>query len=695
MPLKAVILQIALAAAVLAQAETNVLLTSIARFRDPSSYRGHEPRDFRMEGTCLSPLGGNIVFDDGTGRSVIYLRKGQPVPKAGSHVRVSGRSCVGWMSDLFNDIHQQNADCETVADGPAPDYERTTVDALLREQQDCRLVRFVGTVTDVFRDDIDLDWCFLQIQDGGTPLTAGFSLGDRPDIDLAGIVDARVEITGVFLKNYTGLRLYQDALVYIPHAGEINIVQKAPDDPFAAASVDDLHSTSPQVISAHGRVSAVGTVLAVRRDGRILLRSYRERIINVSPLPQKESPAVGSRIRVVGYPKTDLYHINLVRALWRPESGPARPEDAAADVGIGTLLGDERHRQAPDVSYHGRTIRLRGTVLPPGNTGLGMPVMDVDGRSVQLEASDPKLLPPGLRDGCRIETTGTWAVDADNWQSDVIIPRIKGFALVLRQPSDIRILAQPPWWTPRRFLITVLALLTALVGFFIWNRALNRLVVRRSRQLHREELARAIATQRIEERTRLAAELHDALSQNLSAIACQVNVAKGVLPAQTEPHALLQTAEQMLQSTRTELTRCLFDLRGGALGEPDFAEAVRLTLSPLDLPPDTTIDIGVSRKHLDDPTAHAVLCILRELTANAIRHGHATTLRIEGKRTADGLEFSVTDNGCGFDTSRRPGPDEGHFGLTGVADRIRRLGGALDITTAIGKGTRAVIRLKS
>lgn len=148
------------------------------------------------------------------------------------------------------------------------------------------------------------------------------------------------------------------------------------------------------------------------------------------------------------------------------------------------------------------------------------------------------------------------------------------------------------------------------------------------------------------------------------------------------------------ETTVAELSRCLFDLKGPALGERDFAKAIRQTLTTLDLPDDMSVDVSVRRSRFDDTTAHAVLCIIRELAANALRHGHATSLAIAGAETDGIAEFSVTDNGCGFDPAHRPGAADGHFGLDGITDRVRRLGGTLDITSAPGKGTCAVIRIR-
>lgn len=685
-----------LAAALPSEADTNGALTTVADFLRLSSYVEHEQRPFRLEGTCVCTLGGSIVLDDGTGRANLNLAPGSAKPAAGMRVVVSGRSCVGWLTDLYDDICQSGATVQILSsDTNAPVFARTTIDSLAHETKDLQLVRFYGKVIDVFRDDIDYGNFFLLVRDDDASIAVCINAKSKLANDISRLIDAQVEVSGILMQHATGNRLYLGSCVLLPTGGSVRILSPAPADPFAAPSVHDLRSSSPRVITAQGRRSATGTVLAVRRDGRFLIKDPNQCIVNVTPALQTIPPPSGTRVRVTGYPKTDLYHINLIRAQWRPEPGETLPPPPAVEPDVACLLGDDRKNLPPQTDFYGKPIRLRGTVHLSDNRGRVCPLLEIGNRFITLEAFDQDLLTSVLEDGASAEFTGIWTLDVDNWQPELIVPRIAGAALVIRSADDIRILSRPPWWTPRRLAVAIAILLTALVGFFIWNRILDRLVTRKSRELHREELARYAATQRLEERTRLAAELHDALSQNLSAVACQVNVARSVLPVQTESHALLQTAEQMLQSTRTELTRCLFDLRGSALGEPNFEEAVRQTLSPLDLPSDTTVDIAVSRKHLDDPTAHAVLCMLRELTANAIRHGRATSVRISGRQAETGLEFSVEDNGCGFDVDRRPGPDEGHFGLSGIGDRLRRLGGTLDITSAPGQGTHAVIRIKT
>ena len=678
-------------------AGTNGFLSTVAEFSSTNSYTGHQLRPFRLEGRCLATDANGLILEDATGRTVLHLANDSHVPTSGARVLVTGSACLGWLGDLYNDISQRGADVqspETPSNAVPPvAFAETTVAELSRETRDLQFVRFRGTVVDVFQDDIDYRNVFALVRDGDATLTLGLNREQLQPETLAALVDARIEVAGCLFQNSTGRRIYLGAQVRLTSVGSLRILEPAPD-PFAAPSVFELHSTSPKAISAAGRVSAVGIVQAVRRDGRIILYVGKGRIANVSLALQAKSPPVGSRIRAVGYPRTDLYHVNLIRAIWRPETNRLPAQTAIFDSDPTQLLGDPVGRVAPEPQLHGQLVRLRGVIRRVNEADDQPTLLEANGRTITLETRGPDALPDGLTDGCTVEATGIWALDVDNWQPESIVPRISGAALVIRRPDDIRILARPPWWTPRRLLVVLAALLAVLAGIAVWNRVLNRLVVRRSRELRREELAHFAATQRLDERTRLAAELHDALSQNLSAVACQVNVAKSVAPREGEVRTLLETAERMLLSTRTELTRCLFDLKGPALGERDFAKAIRQTLTTLDLPDDMSVDVSVRRSRFDDTTAHAVLCIIRELAANALRHGHATSLAIAGAETDGIAEFSVTDNGCGFDPAHRPGAADGHFGLDGITDRVRRLGGTLDITSAPGKGTCAVIRIR-
>ena len=301
----------------------------------------------------------------------------------------------------------------------------------------------------------------------------------------------------------------------------------------------------------------------------------------------------------------------------------------------------------------------------------------------------------GIDIGCKIEVSGICLIEIDNWRPNAPFPHIEGFAVIVRTPEDVRILSHPPWWTPGRLLAVIGALLIALAGVFVWNRSLNRLAERRGRELTEETLARVTASLKVDERTRLAIELHDSLSQNLTGAALEIETTETLINDNTEQaHRRLGIAAKTLKSCREELRNCLWDLRNDALGEKTMDAAIRRTLAPHVRDIDLAVRFNVPRERLSDNTAHALLRIIRELVQNAIRHGHAKTIKIAGGLESDRLLFSVQDDGCGFDPENHPGVLQGHFGLQGIRERVKQFNGNLTIKSKSEKGTRVAISIK-
>jgi two-component system, NarL family, sensor histidine kinase DegS len=88
-----------------------------------------------------------------------------------------------------------------------------------------------------------------------------------------------------------------------------------------------------------------------------------------------------------------------------------------------------------------------------------------------------------------------------------------------------------------------------------------------------------------------------------------------------------------------------------------------------------------------------MLRIAHEAVTNAVRHAEARTIQVDVEFAEDGVQLRVKDDGRGFDaeeTARRRGD---HFGLVGIQERARAMGGELHITTGHGQGTEVVCRL--
>ena len=415
-------------------------------------------------------------------------------------------------------------------------------------------------------------------------------------------------------------------------------------------------------------------------------------------LAEHAPPAYGAILDAAGNPDTDLYRLNLSRAIWRKGDAKMDPEPRPTDLTMDCLFTNLQDRCALQIEYHGQPVRIRGLVrsLPAPehpNDRLGL---ECGKRIVPVDASARPEAFANVEVGCLLEVSGTCLIETDNWRPNAPFPRIDGFAIVVRTPEDVKILSRPPWWTPGRLLTVIGALLAAIAGIFTWNRSLNRLAERRGRELTDETVARVLADLKVEERTRLAIELHDALSQNLTGAALEIETSDVLIddaPAQAHQH--LGIASKTVKSCREELRNCLWDLRSNALEEKTMDSAIRRTLDPHVDGVNLTVRFNVPRETLSDNTAHAFLCIIRELVQNAVRHGRAKSVKIAGSMAEEVLKFSVCDDGSGFEPKSAPGVRQGHFGLQGIRERVRQLGGEISVKSTIGRGTKVTVSLKT
>ena len=673
---------------------TNRILRTTAEIRALSDKELRLGLEVELEGQLVVPLyHGGFIIADKTGGYVLRYVIG-PKPEIGSHILVRGRTFVfdpgseGMILPLATTVTGRLSQ-------PVP--RPTNVARIVAGNENYNLVRVSGFVSEVIQDENHCDWHWMVLRDrSGDSVYVSVPNAGSTDIVLSDLVDAEVEITGFGVPNYTAERLFVGPHLETWSRDCIRVTAPAPQDPFSAPYLDDIYHVGPQELAKLRRQRITGRVLAAWRGNRFLSREEGGRLIEVNLSAGQKLPRAGELAEAVGFPGTDLFRISLSRALVRTLDGTTptahdTPQDATPrDI----LLASDGTRRLQQ-SFHGRLIRLRGIVrnLPsPGNDD-GRMNLDCDGFLVPIDLSANPCAAESLTIGCVIAATGVCVMETEKWGPTNLFPVFGGFMLVLRSPADIRVLSRPSWWTPARLLIVIASLFAALVAFFVWNRILNRLVERRGRQLFREQIARAGESLKVGERTRLAVELHDTLSQNLAGLACQIAAAKSAVTlSPSEAAKYLGTAEQMLLSSRTELRRCLWDLRGDTLEIADMTEAVTKTVKPVIGTARLFVRLNVPRSRLQDSTAHSILCIVRELAANAVRHGHATEIRIAGEFHDSALAFSVRDNGCGFDVGNHPGLAEGHFGLTGIRERVERLDGIFALESG-PTGTKARVTL--
>ncbi len=195
----------------------------------------------------------------------------------------------------------------------------------------------------------------------------------------------------------------------------------------------------------------------------------------------------------------------------------------------------------------------------------------------------------------------------------------------------------------------------------------------------------------VEERNRLARDLHDSVKQHVFANALLVNASRHLLDqAQIEQaRTHLAEAEQLAQQAQEELAALIQALRPAALADKGLAEVVRDFARDWSARMGITVMVRVSGERAT-PLAveEALFRVVQEALANVARHSHANAVTLDLTWEAEQMALLVSDDGTGFAVAEAP-PG---VGLSSMRERVAALGGTLTITSsATGTTVRASV----
>jgi signal transduction histidine kinase len=198
----------------------------------------------------------------------------------------------------------------------------------------------------------------------------------------------------------------------------------------------------------------------------------------------------------------------------------------------------------------------------------------------------------------------------------------------------------------------------------------------------------------VEERNRLARELHDAVSQKLFGLVLNAESAATLL--RRDPDAAAdQVARlgELAQDALEELRGLIFELRPASLEEEGLAATLRKQVDMLERVHGRDIELRITGATAAPPEVEGeVLRIAQQALDNALRHADAERieLRLQGR---DGrLTVTVADDGVGFDPAA-PGLRARRLGLTSMEERARALGGTLAVVSRPGEGTTVTLEV--
>ena len=197
----------------------------------------------------------------------------------------------------------------------------------------------------------------------------------------------------------------------------------------------------------------------------------------------------------------------------------------------------------------------------------------------------------------------------------------------------------------------------------------------------------------IEERNRLARDIHDTLAQGFTGIIIQLEAARDALligkTAEAEQHFC--RAGELARQSLSEARRSVRGLRPRALHGTSLPEALERQIKQMT--PGTGVQASLTvegqPRLLPPEWEEDVLRIGQEALTNTLKYAKATNFEARLAFSPSEVRLNFSDNGCGFD----PQVTTDGFGLTGIQQRVERMGGQLTVRSAPGQGAAIVITL--
>ena len=195
----------------------------------------------------------------------------------------------------------------------------------------------------------------------------------------------------------------------------------------------------------------------------------------------------------------------------------------------------------------------------------------------------------------------------------------------------------------------------------------------------------------MEERNRLARDLHDSAKQKAFAALAQLGTARGILNGHSNGAGIhLSEAENLVSDVIQELTFLIQEIYPIALQEKGLITTLREYIFEWENRNDVTVQFSTRNEHrLSLEVEQALYRISQETLANIARHSHASRVDMSLVYNGESVQLSVSDNGCGFDTNTK----SHGMGLRSIRERVSSIHGTVQIQSAPGQGTRLLVQV--
>jgi ligand-binding sensor domain-containing protein/signal transduction histidine kinase len=210
----------------------------------------------------------------------------------------------------------------------------------------------------------------------------------------------------------------------------------------------------------------------------------------------------------------------------------------------------------------------------------------------------------------------------------------------------------------------------------------------------------------LEERNRLAREMHDTVIQGCTGISALLEAMASTRDAEpvddrsAAKDGLLEYARVQARTTIEEARQAIWNMRHERENDVNLIAALAVVAKQTtrgtetgESGPVVTFEHNVERLLVTASVAHEILMTVREAVYNAVQHSDSPKVEMDLNVKGKNLIICVVDHGRGFSLGGEAGVD-GHYGIVGMRERVQRLGGQVHITSSPGNGTQMLLRLK-
>ncbi|HEV2694672.1 MAG TPA: histidine kinase [Verrucomicrobiae bacterium] len=659
-------------------------------------------------------LKGRFFVQDATGGVFVDNVNGTHL-KAGELVEISGITYAGAYAPTIT-----APQVRIKGTAPLPAAKPVSVEQLMSGAEDSQRIEASGIVRDA---RVDGSRMAVDLAAGGYRFRAYV---DVPlGYQFEKLVGSQVLIRGTAAEAHNrSLRQLIIVEVYIPILSDLVIEKPEPADPFDRPIIQLNNLGQYRRDNSLGQRVHVRGVVTLQKNGESL---FLQDDVGGLQIQSRQSAVCqpGDLVEAVGFPSFENYLPVLQDAVFRKLPKPSAPIQATP-VTIDELQKVLHH--AEYISLAGklieRTVRQGSGSKHPLSYTTTVLVLQGSNFTFAAEANYAS----GQQDlaaiqiGSVLRVSGVCLTEIDGEG------KLKSVQILLGNSDGIEVLQKPSWLTPQRLLIGFAIVFSGLIIFAGWtvmvsrkNSVLNFLIREREKaqlalqqandqleervKARTEQLKFQITARKeselqfkavLAERTRLAQELHDTVEQTLTGIAMELDTARKLYEKHPQDAlAHLELSCDLMSRSQLEVRQSVWDLRRLVQDQFDIASALLETARQLTA--GTEIDVKLESKGdiraLPEVVEENFLRIGREAIVNVLKHSQATTVNILLEFGPRLVALNIHDNGRGFVPQEAVGPDEGHFGLLGMSERVKRLGGEFSLTSAPGAGTTVRVEI--